>query len=68
MPGQVRRVKALRASPKRKREADGEDEDGVDSTGADAAGEGTVNGEGGATAAAKAKRNTRRKNKERKIL
>lgn len=63
----MRRVKALRASPKRKRETEDEAEEGVDSTGNGivVAGEETVNGEGGAV---KAKRNTRRKNKERKVL
>ncbi|CAM9704314.1 unnamed protein product [Sphacelaria rigidula] len=67
----VRRVKALRATSKRPRETeDGED----DTAGDDSAGGGNdgqhreIGEEGVATAAAKAKRGTRRKNKERKVL
>lgn len=76
---QVRRVKALRTVGKgAKEEQGGGAEDGggggdpmdgitTSGTGSTAA-EGMGDGEGGATAAARAKRGTRRKNKERKVL
>lgn len=70
----MRKVKALRTNPKRARE-DGDGEDGSAEAGGEegqgAASPGGVwegEGERIATAAAKAKRGTRRKNKERKIL
>ncbi|CAM9610622.1 unnamed protein product [Ectocarpus sp. 6 AP-2014] len=74
----VRRVKALRTVGKGAKEGEGEGaEDGgggdpmdgitTSGTGSTSA-EGMGDGEGGATAAARAKRGTRRKNKERKVL
>lgn len=76
---QVRKVKALRTTPKRKREeeweaeANGGESDGGAIDGSSHGDGGSVpggegDGVGGPTATSKAKRGTRRKSKERKVL
>lgn len=68
---QVRRVKALRSVSKRPRDEQQEGDSDGGGAGDAASGDGGGESDGGervATAAAKAKRGTRRKNKERKIL